>query len=168
MGRRGAGHVCRARLKTPCTRQKAQPGPAVSKPLGMTGPLRNSLGGSTELHGGAAFAGTAQSPCPIEVPRSSPVPGHLRAWGIFGDQHNQLEKKQVLVWSWRASPRCARVEERSRQSQPAGESVNLQPTTRPATSLQPRDGRRGCLQAPRAAPRAPEAALARAVDAPGT
>lgn len=38
-----------AQLKTPCTQQKVQPGPAGSKTSGMTGPLQNSLGRSTEL-----------------------------------------------------------------------------------------------------------------------
>lgn len=38
-----------AQLKIPCTRQKAQPGPAGSTSLVMTGLLQNSLGHSTKL-----------------------------------------------------------------------------------------------------------------------
>lgn len=85
-----------AQLKTPCTEQKAQPGPAGSKPLQMTGPLQNSPGHSTELQWWGSLCRDSPEPLPAEVPHSSPIPRRLRAWGVFRDQHNRPEKRAAV------------------------------------------------------------------------
>ena len=87
-----------AQLKTPCTWQKAQPGPAGSQPSGMTGPLQNSLGRSIELWWWGCLCRDNPEPLPH---RGFPQLSHTKApqslrrfWGPA----QPAGKKAAVVW----------------------------------------------------------------------
>lgn len=145
------------------TLQKAQPGPTGSKPPGMTGPLQNSLGCSTELW----WWGCLCRDNPELLPgRGSPQLSHTKvpqSLGHFWGPVQSAGKKAAVCLGLASFSQMSGGKEQ--QSWPAGERVHLQPTTRPATSLSHQAGRRGCPQAPGAAQRASGVALARAGDA---
>jgi len=102
-----------AQLRTPCTRRKAQPGPAGSKPSGVTGPLPNSLRSSTELQCWGCLCRDTPEPLSrkgflqLSHPKAPQSPGH------FWRPAQPAGKKQLFFWGRQASPRCARAEERS-------------------------------------------------------
>lgn len=87
-----------AQLKTPFTWQKAQPGPPGPKPLGMTGPLQNSLGCSTELWWCGCLCRDNPEPLPH---RGSPQLSHSKApqsLGRFWEPAQLSRKKAAVFW----------------------------------------------------------------------
>lgn len=100
-----------------------------------------------------------------QSPSISPTPRHLSCF----QTPVQLARIKAAVCSGLVSfYQMCKGRGNKQAIQSAGESVHLQPVTRPTTFLWSQPGTRGHPQAPGTAPRASVAALARVEDAQGT
>jgi len=167
VGRRGAGRVADGSAKDTLHPAKGTARACWVKALGGD---RSIAKQPAKLHRAAVLGlplqGHPRALVPQRLPAAFPSQGTSKPGAFLETSTTSWKKTAVFLGPASFSQMC-QGRGKEQQSWPAGESVHLQPIARPATSLWLRVGRRGCPQAPGAAPSASEAVLVQAGDARG-